>query len=192
MVSQKTLISTPPYIVVLSGLTLSGKTTLGQGLAEALGAKALDVDAARREIFPEKGWFGADREFEIMLESYDHNHKLAKDALKKGQSVILSGTYSRPVYREKFRALQIQTGAKVLFICLSIPDDVALERLEKRKKENSPSNIKTMEAYNEQKNRFKGIEYENLLNINSDRPVTELVCEVANELRSRQIIADLG
>lgn len=144
-----------PFVIVLSGMSLAGKTTLGKALEKSLGVPMLGVDKARQELSADTSWLGADREKEIMRAAYILNHQKAEKQLMAGQSVILVATYSRPEYHEAVRNLVEFTGAQLYAYYLQIPDELISTRLLQRNLEGSDSNVKTMEAFLEQRDRYQ-------------------------------------
>lgn len=80
---------TPPYVIWITGLSASGKTTLGKALAEVLGKEGQQVehlDGDRiRQLFPGTGFSKEERDSHIHRVGY-----LAGKLEKKGVTVVVS------------------------------------------------------------------------------------------------------
>ncbi len=143
-------------IIALTGLPLTGKTTLGERLVQKTDALFFDVDRARQELKRGNDWLGSDREREIMLEAYQFNHEKAEAALKTGRAVILAATYSRPTYHEMLERLSSDEHVPLDVFLLALPQEEAEIRIAKRVAEGSDSNIRSLEGYLEVRDRYEG------------------------------------
>lgn len=164
------------YIILLCGLSFSGKTTLGKALEEELTIPFLDIDAARQELSAGTEWLGPDKEKEIMAEAYRLNHEKARLILLSGKSVIIGATYSRPEYHASVTELAKSSKVNLFAFYLSIPENQVIARLELRIRNEGNSNIKTIDAYEEQKRRYQRITNARLLE--GTTPLRVLVEEI--------------
>lgn len=168
-------------IVVLAGLPLSGKTTLGEKLAELSNFTYLDVDKARRGIFNEVAVYSELGEQFTMLNAYQRNHEVARDLLAEGQPVILGAIYSREIYHEMIRSLAQKTNAPLRVFLLNAPDEKIEQRLNKRPVDN-PSNLRSIEHYRGVKIRYKPITEANIEHIDTSLPLEQNVEQVFSSL----------
>lgn len=171
-------------VIALIGLPLSGKTTLGKEIERQTDVVFLDVDKTRQEIAPGNEWLGPDREREIMLTAYERNHADALAVLKNGKAAVLAATYSRPVYHDMLTKLTLEAGVPITVFQLQVPDQIVADRLEKRKLEDSNSNITSMESYSEVKGRYQP-PTENVTIIDASMPLNNIVEFVLKELQDR-------
>jgi predicted kinase len=161
-------------LIAISGLPLSGKTSLGQALAEKTDAVFLDVDEARQEIFGGNQWLGPKKEGQIMLEAYACNHERANQALRDGKATIIAATYSRPAYHEMLKQLALRERAPLSILFLEkLSRDAVSERMIKRIQEGGRSNIISMESYNELKARYQP-PTENVIVFDANQTLTQL------------------
>jgi predicted kinase len=182
-------INLKPCLIVLTGLSLSGKTTLGRKLEQSSNLIFLDVDDTRQEILPGKKWLGAEREKEIMLLSYKRNHEKAAALLDKKIPVILAATYSRNIYRELVYSLAARYGVSLKFFLLEIPNKEAMVRLEARAKNGeSNSTITTLEGYMELKNRYVKIVKNDAFRLETTKPVDQLSNEILEILSKSDLL----
>lgn len=172
-------------IIVLAGLPLSGKSTVGEKLSATLDIPLFDIDQTRQEIAPGGEWLGPKKEKEIMLASYKRNHKKASKALGHHKIVILSATYSRESYHGMIRLLADEHEASLYFFLLQAPDEVVLPRLEKRLAEGSLSNITSAKAYREVKDRYTPFQGKELTAINTDQSIDETFATIIAKLPTR-------
>lgn len=84
-----------PCIVVISGAPLHGKSTVGTQLAAESNLRMIDVDYIT--------WPNGDK-MEAELR-YQHIIAQARSVLKKGEPVLLVGTFSKTIFKEPLRAL---------------------------------------------------------------------------------------
>jgi len=158
-------------IIALVGTSFSGKTTIGKELAKKTNLILLDIDKTREKIDSSKKWLGPEQEKRIMLKCYKKNHEKAKKLLGENKSVILAATYSRDYYHEMLKKLAKKTKASLIIFYLKIPDikeaEVVKQRMQKRIKQGDKSNVNSMKAYLEQKNRYLLIQDVDLKEINT-------------------------
>ncbi|MFH0891126.1 MAG: AAA family ATPase [Candidatus Liptonbacteria bacterium] len=94
-----------PTVVVLRGLPLTGKTTLGRALSKALGWVYVDVNGMRAlaarsidyrhdQVNPWADEDRARRESEDMDIAYALVHAAVAENVQRGRSIIISATYS--------------------------------------------------------------------------------------------------
>ncbi len=126
----------PPILLVVRGLSGTGKSTLAAALSESLGCGCLQSDKLRRQLF---GAPTSDANFNTGRYSaenrqvvYDNLFRLAEEQLSHGLSVILDGTFLTSESRR--RAIQlasIHQAVPVLVTC-TCPSSLAIERIRDR------------------------------------------------------------
>lgn len=173
-------------IIILAGLPLVGKTTVGKELARKTNLVFLDVDDARSEL--EGNWKNAgfrgseENEKNAMLDAYKRNHKKAVKLLKSGSSVILAATYSRPIYHEMLKNLAKELDASLIFFLLSVSDDEIKNRIRERVKGGGNSNIHTKEDYLAVENRYKVMDGIKVVTIDSTGDIESIVDKIFSYL----------
>lgn len=106
-------------LVVIRGLPLSGKTTLGLALAKHLGIHYVDVDAIRHvavgkpDLAPYASPERRQRDREDMVLSYRIMHITAAANLAAERSLVISATYSREAYQQGLLEAVAAAGAPV-------------------------------------------------------------------------------
>lgn len=125
-----------PLLIVVRGLTGTGKSTLAAALAESLGIDLLQTDAIRQEIFgPADGSakYNEDRyRPENRERVYREMLRLAGENLSHRLGVLLDGTFLSASLRSEVVSLAQQYGATALIVNCRCPDEVAVQRIADR------------------------------------------------------------
>ncbi len=147
-------------LIVLAGLSGSGKSYIGKKLKEYFNCPYLNSDKIRKDIahinssthIYEK--FGKGLYSPKMTErTYSFLLNKAKKLLEKEKYVIIDATFSNIDMQKKL----INSEMDYIFFWFYAPDEVIKERLEKRKKEKNNISDATWEIYLKQKENFKGL-----------------------------------
>lgn len=123
-------------IILITGLTGTGKTTIAKKLAPLIDAVVLSSDKIRKEIIRKPTY--TRREKELV---YDVMSLLAKYLHEVGKNCILDATFFKENLRQ---AILKKTGAaksQIQIIECICPEDVILERLRNRKDRYSDADI---------------------------------------------------
>lgn len=161
-----------PFIGVLAGLPLTGKSTLGEAVAAKSNVIFLDVDAVRYKDESTDSARGTEEEEKRAMETaYDQNHRIAQEMLGLDRPVLLAATYSRESYHEQLKKL-IETARKPLvFFLLEASDDNVRNRIESRAASNNLSNIRTYEDYASVRDRYQKMVDAPVVTIDTDQPL---------------------
>lgn len=131
----------PPRLIVVGGLIGSGKSTLARGLAERFGARWLRTDEIRLTEFAHlrtragrggETFGGGLYAPQVSNMVYRRLIQRTREALRRGESVVCDGMFSRATGREELRRLASRAGASFFFIECAVPKAVALKRIAKR------------------------------------------------------------
>jgi uncharacterized protein len=126
----------PPLLLVVCGLSGTGKSTLAEALAERLGCVRVASDVVRKELHhlpPEEhrlaaigqGLYAA----EATRATYGELISRAGGWLAGGRSVVLDATFQRRWQRDLAAGLARAQGALPFFLELRAPDSVVRRRL---------------------------------------------------------------
>jgi len=136
----RALTRTHPTLVLMSGLSGSGKTWLAERLAPILGAMHLRSDVERKRLagLPESARSGAavgegpySREFTTRV--YQHLASAAEAALAGGYTVIVDATFARHHDRDVFRKLARRLGVTACLIQCRASQEVLVNRIAERR-----------------------------------------------------------
>jgi len=125
-----------PLLIVVGGLSGTGKTTLARTLAEAIGAELLRTDTLRRELFgegtPAAGADGGVYQPEARRRVYDLLFQRAAELLSDRISVVLDGTFSSAVAVAQAQRLAAEYPSELLAIECFCRPETARERISRR------------------------------------------------------------
>jgi uncharacterized protein len=130
-----------PALMLMHGLSGSGKTTVSQRLLEQLGAVRLRSDVERKRLHglaagartraePGGGIYAP----ESTRLTYDRLKDAARAIVESGYRVIVDAAFLRRAERDAFRALARDAGAAFLIVSCEAPEDVLRERVARREK----------------------------------------------------------
>jgi aminoglycoside phosphotransferase family enzyme/predicted kinase len=132
-----------PQLFVMLGATGTGKSTVADAVAEALGLEVLRTDAIRHELaggnlsvegggwrvegeeHPPPGMYSDD----MTCRTYDTLFERAAMLLDEAVSVVLDGTFRDVAQRDRAVRLAHEKGAGAHFLFCQAPPDVARERI---------------------------------------------------------------
>jgi len=151
-----------PTLIIVCGLTGTGKTTLASALAEQLGFERLSSDIVRKEL---AGVAPGERRFEpfgrgiyredFTEKTYGELLGRGETLLKAGRSVILDATFSRAAHREQAIKAARKRGALFHIIVCEADEAVIRRRLAERS-EGAPSDSDgRWEIYEQQRERYE-------------------------------------
>jgi aminoglycoside phosphotransferase family enzyme/predicted kinase len=131
--------STRPILILMSGLSGSGKTWIAERLAPLLGAIHLRSDVERKRLagVDERGRSGSGLQeglysSESSVHVYHHLQDCAADTLAGGYPTILDATFIRRADRARFHAFAAQRGIKVCLVWCEAPPEVLRARIQER------------------------------------------------------------
>ncbi|MFB4353188.1 ATP-binding protein [Microbacterium sp. LS_15] len=115
-----------PLLILMCGLSFSGKSTLALELRSRLDVEVLSLDV----INAERGLYGGQG---ISGEEWQKTHQIAQaralHTLTGGRSVIIDDTASRRFLRDAWREIAIRAAAQFRIICLDIDPLTQQDRL---------------------------------------------------------------
>lgn len=117
-----------PLLVVITGAPCTGKTTLGQRLAERFALPLLSKDGIKEILFDTLGW--SDREWSRRLggASMALLFAFAEAQVRAGRSAIVEANFSRGYDTPRFVDLRARHAFRTLQIVCAAPPDVVVKR----------------------------------------------------------------
>jgi gluconokinase len=128
-----------PVALILMGVTGSGKTTVGKGLAGRLGCEFFDADDYHSAANVEKMRSGQALNDEDRWPWLDRLRGIVEQELTAGRSLVLACSALREVYRARLVPADPQMARKVTFVYLRISPETARRRLEMRAEHYMPA-----------------------------------------------------
>ena len=145
-VASAALAPRAPRVLLMSGLSGSGKTWLARQLAARLGAVHLRSDVERkrrvglRELAPSHSRLAADLySAEASAIVYDDLARAADDVLSGGISAIVDATFLERAQRTRFAGVAAARGAPLHLILCEAPESVLRARIAERSRERRDS-----------------------------------------------------
>ncbi len=168
-------------VVVIFGLSGSGKSFLSSILAERFGYEWLRSDVIRKELAGLPPDRSAKAEFgrgiyteEMTKKVYEEMVRRARKLLGEGKRVVLDATFLKRWQRELVR----KEFPDALFLLAWAPEETIKERLERRKDVSDAD----FSVYLKQKEVFEEPSEVKYLKINTDRPKEDLIKELERVL----------
>ena len=128
-----------PSVIVMTGLSASGKSTAARRIAHGARAIVVRTDAVRKQLAGvpwhqhHTGAVGEGLYTAAMTErTYATCLRVAAELLEAGWSVVLDGVFGRQTEREAARALARDRGASFRIVWCQAPEAVLRERLRVR------------------------------------------------------------
>lgn len=162
-------------IVLLCGLPLTGKTTLGKELEARLKIPFVDIDVIRQALFeqPQEEMDQELDQFQMMI-SYKALFWVTDFLAKLDYTFIIAATFSRDWHHQKVIEISKRNNTPVRPIYLFASDEEIMKRISQREiKKDSFSTCRTPEHYEKDKGRHKLIPLSPRLNLDTAQPIEE-------------------
>lgn len=181
-----------PALIVVCGLSGTGKSTVARMLANRKGFKTINSDRVRKRLgaVPAHEHVRADYAAEIYSDrftriTYDAMLGEAESILREGRGAILDATFKASADRQLALAMAARRGVPVLFVECAVSEDEAIRRL--RRRESAPGEVSdaTAEVYERQRAEFEPlaeIAAQNHLRIDTTREREHLATEIDDAL----------
>ncbi|HEX5479956.1 MAG TPA: AAA family ATPase [Dehalococcoidia bacterium] len=150
----------PPMVIVMSGLTGSGKSFVAHALAARIGAAVVTSDAIRVAMFASDGTppMAADSEGAYTDERraavYEELRTRARGHLEAGRAVVLDATHERRADREAARTLARDCGARAMALLIESDEEATRARLDARAAAGGSMSGGTWDVHQAQRQRF--------------------------------------
>ena len=153
-----------PIVIVMLGLTGSGKTTFATALSKHIGASYISSDITRKQLAGVPKNVHCYGQTNTGIYSPDYNRKTynsvlsqATEALEKEIPAVLDAAFLRHSERQQAKAMAEKHGAKLLFVECRLDRKLTKDRLEHRMSQESVSDG-TWEIYQMQEQWYEPIE----------------------------------
>ncbi|MFN8639595.1 MAG: AAA family ATPase [Dehalococcoidia bacterium] len=153
-----------PVLVILCGLSGTGKSTVGATLAARVGAAYVSSDAVRKRlagIDPRTPVPGRYREglydADSSARTYETLRAHAAARLASGHAVVIDATHQRAADRQAALEVARAAGVPTLIVELRLDDDAARARIEARASDPLRTSDATFEVYEQQRAAFEPV-----------------------------------
>lgn len=182
----------PKGLYVFFGLIASGKSTLAEAWAQAIGASYHNSDRVRKELAGLAATIQQQESFNAGIYSaafsrktYDALLERADADLGHGASTVLDGSYQARDERQRVQALARRHGVRLIFVDCRCPEPVMKERMARRAEDPAAVSDGRWEIYLEQKRRFEPaneLSPAECLTMETDAPVATLLTRLTTLL----------
>jgi uncharacterized protein len=127
-----------PALLLMHGVSGSGKTWLSQQILEGIGAIRMRSDVERKRLFGLSALADSRRveggiyTEEASRRTFDRLAKLARQRLQEGFTVIVDATFLRRAHRAPFLALARETGVPLRILSLQVDESRLRQRVAER------------------------------------------------------------
>jgi len=184
-----------PCLVVITGLSGTGKSALAAALHARTAFTHLNSDVVRKQLARvpldaprttayDTGLYAP----EMSARTYDAMYRRTAEQLAAGRGVILDGTFQRRVDRDAARAIAARHGVPVLFVECHCDEDEVRRRLERRMRLHESPSDADWTIYLQQRQRFEPFgpdEHADHYLVDTAHPLTDAVASIERELRTR-------
>ena len=142
----------PPKLVIMRGLSASGKSTLSQQLVDNMGAIRIRSDVERKRIFDHEPTSNTRNEIDRGIyssraseQTYSRLQELASHIIKSGYSVIVDAAFLKHEQRQPFQLLAESLGVRYHILEVTAPADTLRQRIIERKHDISDADLAVLE-----------------------------------------------
>lgn len=167
---------------MVTGLPASGKSTIARSLARHLDGSVLSTDRIRKCLLSRPVYTEEEKEL-----VYTVMFMVAEHLLRRGSTVILDGTFYLRELRKKVYSLVSRTGASLVVVECTCPEDVVKRRLERRARRKGLSDA-DYEVYKKIKKVYEPI-HRRHITVDTSHTLDRNVGEIIKNIRARR---DMG
>ena len=180
-----------PSLVVMTGVSGTGKSLISATLAGRAGAAFVSSDTVRKElagIDPHQPVDDALRSGlyapEMSARTYEEMRRRAAVHLAAGRPVVLDATHSRAIDRGAAARVALDADIPFLIVETRLSDDAALTRIQRRMRDPYRTSDATPEVFHEQVRRFDPVTSAEgaSLALDASIPAADLAAEIADAL----------
>ncbi len=172
------------FLLIACGLPGTWKTETTEEVAKIKGYPLLRSDLIRLEvlkgedIFDEKVAANMDKRTMV----YDEMFRQADECLNKNEGVILDATFITQSLRRRAAEIAAKRNRTFVILQTDCPQEVSIERILRRTKEDYQSNALTEQAYLNNKKRFEKVDLDDLKALYSNLNITHLTVDTCHDL----------
>lgn len=122
----------PQVLVVMTGLSGSGKSTVAIELAQRLGGVRIRSDVERKRLYgfaPQDRTGGGVYTPEATARTYDRMAQVARATLEAGVPAVVDAAFLKRMERDRFRALARELGVRFTIVACEAPADILRARV---------------------------------------------------------------
>lgn len=143
---------TAPKLIIMSGVSASGKSTVSQKLLDVTGAIRIRSDIERKRLFnillSDHAATGIDAGIytgQASQQTYARLIELAEAVINSGYSVIVDAAFLKHLQRERFSMLARRLGVPYIIVEVTASDEILRQRISERKHDVSDADLSVLE-----------------------------------------------
>jgi len=181
------------FLLIACGLPGTWKTETTEEVAKIKGYPLLRSDLIRLEVLKDEDIFdekvASNMDKRTMV--YDEMFRQADESLKKNDGVILDATFITQSLRRRAAEIAARHNKTFIILKTDCPQEISIERILKRTKEDYVSNALTEQAYLNNKKKFEPVNLDDLKNLYPDLGIIHLVVDTQHDLPEDWYIIDV-
>jgi predicted kinase len=182
----------PDNVMITCGLPGTWKTETSEVVAEIKGYPILRTDLIRLEvlknedIFDEKVASNMDKRKLV----YDEMFRRADELTKKNSGVILDATFVTQELRRRAAAVAANNNKKFAILQTRCSQEVSINRILRRTKENYESNALTEQAYLNNKKKFQTVDLDDLRELHPNLKIIHFTVDTSFDPPEKWFVID--
>jgi predicted kinase len=170
-------------LLITCGLPATWKTETSEEVSKIKGYPILRSDLLRLEVLKGEDVFDAKvaGNMNKRLSVYDEMFSRADDLAGAGEGIILDATFVTQELRRRAAEIAAKHGLTFVILQTSCPQEVSVERLQRRTKEKYESNALTVEAYLANKRKFEPVDLDDLKTLYPKLKVVHLTVDTCHD-----------
>ncbi len=191
--AHRVIVGVSPSLILMHGVSGTGKTTVSREIVKALGAIHTRSDVERKRLFAEllkakieEVQYGVLYSSDMTQRTYAQLQNISRILLCAGYSVVVDATFLRFHQREQFRRLAKEQSCALFIMAVFASDSVLAERIERRTREGrdaSDATVKVMKRQQESQEPFTNAERPYVISQDSSDP--QSIISAIEELKGK-------
>jgi predicted kinase len=171
------------FVLIACGLPGTWKTETTEEVARIKGYPLLRSDIIRLEVLKNEDVFDEKVASDMKKRTsvYDEMFRQADEMLKKNEGVVLDATFVSQELRRRAAGIAAKHGKTFIIQQTDCPQDVSINRILARTKENYESNALTEQAYLNNKRSFEKVDLADLKRLYPQLPVIHLTVDTTHD-----------
>jgi hypothetical protein len=171
------------FLLITTGLPATWKTETSEEVVKIKGTPMLRTDIIRLEvlkgedIFDEKVASNMNKRTAV----YDEVFRRADETVKKNGSAILDATFISQELRKRAAEVAAKNNKTLIILQTDCPQEVSIQHILRRTKENYESNALTEQAYLNNKAKFEKVDLDDIKKSYPDLKITHLVVDTTTQ-----------
>jgi len=171
------------FLLIACGLPGTWKTETTEEVAKIKGYPLLRTDLIRLEVLKNEDVFDEKVASNMGKRTmvYDEMFRQADESLKKSDGVILDATFVTQSLRRRAAEIAARYNRTFIILQTDCPQEISIERILKRTKEDYVSNALTEQAYLNNKKKFEPVDLSDLKDSYPNLNITHLVVDTRHD-----------